>query len=142
MDNDRSHSDRAASGQRSEAQWGPRCTTRAPDADPRFDVPLRGVEVGPETRCAHYHGSRDLVAIRFSCCNAFYPCHACHEASTGHAPERWTADRFDTLAILCGKCGTVLTIHQYLNAGATCPSCGTGFNPGCARHHGRYFEVH
>jgi uncharacterized CHY-type Zn-finger protein len=122
-------------------RWGPRRTTRAPELDPRFDVPVRGVDVGPETRCAHYHGPRDVIAIRFACCDVFYPCHACHEAIADHAPERWPPDRFDASAVLCGQCETVLTIEQYLTAEPTCPACGTAFNPGCERHHNRYFEL-
>jgi uncharacterized CHY-type Zn-finger protein len=106
-----------------------------------FDVPLRGVEVGPETRCAHYHGPRDIIAVRFACCDAFYPCHACHRECADHESERWPPDQFDTSAVLCGKCGTALTIEQYLKAEHTCPACGGAFNPGCERHHDRYFQV-
>ena len=122
-------------------RWGPRRTTRAPDSDDRFDVPVRGVEVGPETRCAHYHGPRDIIAIRFLCCDAFYPCHACHEEATDHEAERWTPDQFDAAAVLCGECRSVLTIRQYLDDAPTCPACGAAFNPGCARHHDRYFAL-
>ncbi|WP_103027506.1 CHY zinc finger protein [Salinibacter altiplanensis] len=122
-------------------RWGPRRTTRAPGVDDRFDVPVRGVEVGPETRCAHYHGPSDIIAIRFPCCDAFYPCFACHEETTGHEARRWSSDQFDEAAVLCGACRSVLPIRQYLEAGPTCPTCGAAFNPGCARHHDRYFEV-
>jgi uncharacterized CHY-type Zn-finger protein len=122
-------------------RWTPRHTTRAPDSDDRFDVPVRGVEVGPETRCVHYHGPRDVIAIRFSFCDAFYPCFACHTDTTDHEARRWPADHFHTPAVLCGVCRTVLTIQQYLDAESTCPSCGAAFNPNCARHYDRYFEV-
>jgi len=125
----------------SESTIPPTRTRWAPRTDDRFDVPLRGVDVGPETRCAHYRGPQDVIAVRFPCCNAFYPCHACHEALTDHAAERWAPDQFDTPGVLCGQCRAVLSIEQYLNANSTCPSCGTAFNPGCARHHNRYFEV-
>lgn len=121
-------------------RWGPRRTTHVPSADDRFDVPVRGAEVGPETRCVHYHGPRDVIAIRFPCCEAFYPCFACHRETTDHEARRWPADRFHTHAVLCGTCQAVLTIQQYLDDD-TCPSCGAAFNPGCARHHNRYFEV-
>ena len=131
MTNDDSLSDR----------WGPRRTTLAPDRDDRFDVPVRGVDVGPETRCAHYHGPQDIVAVRFPCCQAFYPCFACHEEATDHEAQRWPADQFDVPAVLCGECQAVLTIQQYLDADNTCLSCGAAFNPNCARHYDRYFEV-
>ena len=122
-------------------RWKPRRTTRAPDSDGRFDVPVRGVEVGPKTRCAHYHGPRDVIAIRFTCCGVFYPCHICHARTADHLPERWPRDQFDVSAVLCGECVTTLTIEQYLDAEHTCPACGAAFNPGCARHHDRYFCV-
>jgi len=120
-------------------RWGPRRTTLAPDADDRFQVPVRGVDVGPETRCAHYHGPRDIIAIRFPCCTAFYPCFACHREATDHEARRWPADRFHTPAVLCGECQAVLTIQHYLDADHTCPACETAFNPGCERHHDQYF---
>lgn len=124
-----------------ESEWEPRRTTQRPHTDDRFGVPLRGVDVGPKTRCGHYHGSRDIIAIRFPCCDAFYPCFACHKETTDHEPRRWPADRFHTPAVLCGACQAVLTIQQYLDADHACPSCGTAFNPNCARHYDRYFEV-
>jgi len=131
MANDDSESDR----------WGPQPTILAPAADDRFDVPLRGIDVGPETRCTHYHGPHDIIAIRFLCCDVFYPCFACHEAAVDHEARRWSSDRFDTPAVLCGECGTVLPIQKYLSADHTCPACGAEFNPNCARHCDRYFEV-
>ncbi len=118
-----------------------RRTPQASHLDERFNVPLRGVEVGPETRCVHYHGPRDVIAIRFACCGVFYPCHACHVAVADHDAERWSPDRFDTRAVRCGDCGTVLTIEQYVEADHACSTCGTAFNPRCARHYDRYFEV-
>lgn len=122
-------------------QWGPQRTTLAPDGDDRFEVPVRGVKVGPETRCVHYHGSSDIIAIRFPCCKAFYPCFACHREATEHEARRWPSDQFDVPAVLCGECQAVLTIQQYLDANHTCLSCGAAFNPNCARHYDRYFEV-
>ncbi len=121
--------------------WGPCRTTVAPEADDRFGVPVRGVDVGPETRCAHYHGPQDIVAIRFPCCKAFYPCFACHKEATDHEARRWPAGQFDVPAVLCGECQAVLTIQHYLDADHTCLSCGADFNPNCARHYDRYFEV-
>jgi uncharacterized CHY-type Zn-finger protein len=122
-------------------QRRPRRTTVAPATDDRFEEPLRGVEVGPATRCAHYHGPRDVIAIRFPCCDAFYPCHACHAEATDHEARRWPSGQFDAPAVLCGECRTVLTIRRYLDADHTCPACGAAFNPGCARHHDRYFAL-
>jgi len=105
------------------------------------DHEVRGVEVDAETRCAHYHTERDVVAIEFPCCGTFYPCFACHDAVADHPATRWPAADFDERAVLCGACGTELTISVYLDCESTCPACGTAFNPGCAAHVDRYFEV-
>ena len=104
-------------------------------------VTVHGVDVGPETRCAHYHGDTDIIAIRFACCEQFYPCHACHKAAVGHPAEVWPASAFDTPAILCGACGHVLTVRGYLNSDSTCTGCGAAFNPGCSRHRHLYFAT-
>lgn len=119
----------------------PRRTTLPPDADDRFSVPLRGVAVDAETRCDHYDSDRDVVAIRFACCDCYYPCFRCHEAVTDHEPERIPPDRFDRPAVLCGSCGAALSVDAYLDCDDGCPECGAGFNPGCRRHRNRYFAV-
>ncbi|WP_172863974.1 CHY zinc finger protein [Halorubrum trapanicum] len=116
-------------------------TTTAPDTDPRFEVPLRGIDVDPETRCAHWDDPVDVVALRFGCCEAFYPCDACHDAATDHEAVPWPRDRFDEPAVLCGACRTTLTGRAYLEADDACPACGAAFNPGCRKHRERYFEM-
>ncbi|ESP88814.1 CHY zinc finger protein [Candidatus Halobonum tyrrellensis] len=103
-------------------------------------VEVRGVDVGPETRCAHYAGERDVIALRFGCCERYYPCFACHEAVADHDAEPWPRARSDEPAVLCGVCGATLTVDAYLDAGFVCPACDAAFNPGCAAHHDRYFE--
>ncbi|WP_049979717.1 CHY zinc finger protein [Halolamina rubra] len=153
---------------------------------------VRGVDVGPETRCRHYDSELDVIAIRFPCCETFYPCYECHLAAADHEPERWgdesgggarasvegsgsadrtgaedegSADRTgaedtgsamrtgaedegseertatgdDADAVLCGICGTVLTVAEYVDCDDRCPDCGAEFNPGCRRHYDRYF---
>ena len=101
---------------------------------------VRGVDVGPETRCAHWAGDRDVVALRGGRCERFYPCHACHEAVADHPPEPWPRERLDEPAVLCGVCATALTARAYLTSGFDCPECGAAFNPGCRAHYDRYFE--
>lgn len=103
-------------------------------------VAVRGRDVGPETRCAHYRGERDVIAVRFRCCDAYYPCYECHEAVADHPPEPWPRASFDEPAVLCGRCGATLTVAAYLDCGFRCPDCGAAFNPGCANHYDRYFE--
>ena len=117
-------------------------TTTAPDTDPRVEAPLRGIDVDPETRCAHWDDPVDVVALRFGCCETYYPCDACHDAATDHEAVPWPRDRFDEPAVLCGACGTTLTAREYLAADDdACPACGAAFNPGCRTHRDRYFEV-
>lgn len=100
---------------------------------------IRGVQVGPEARCRHYHGPRDIIAIRFACCGDWYPCHLCHAARAKHDARVWPRDAFDVTAVLCGACGHRLTIRNYLTCQHTCPACGAAFNPGCSRHRHLYF---
>ncbi|GGL55658.1 CHY zinc finger protein [Halocalculus aciditolerans] len=100
-----------------------------------------GVDVDSETRCAHYHADRDVIAIRFACCEKYHPCHACHDAVADHDSETWPRAAFDTEAVLCGACGAELSVREYLDADDACPDCGHAFNPGCARHAHRYFET-
>ena len=118
-----------------------RRTTHAPALDPRFNVPLRGVAVGPATRCAHYDGPHDIVAIRLPCCDVYYPCDQCHQATADHDIVRWPRPQFDTPAVLCGHCGTPTTAATYLDTGPSCVHCGAGFNPDCATHRTRYFDI-
>jgi uncharacterized CHY-type Zn-finger protein len=114
-------------------------TTRAPTTDDRFSVPLRGIAVDPDTRCAHYDGPRDVIAIRFACCDVYHPCFKCHRETTAHDPTRLPANEKHEPAVLCGVCGHTMTPAAYLQADHACPSCNTDFNPGCAAHRDRYF---
>lgn len=104
-------------------------------------VPVYGVDVDPETRCAHYATPRDVIAIRFACCGEYYPCLECHDAVTDHESERWPGESLDRRGVLCGVCGSELTISTYLACKSTCPECGTEFNPGCKNHWPMYFDV-
>lgn len=103
-------------------------------------VRVRGVSVGPETRCAHYDTDRDVVAVRFPCCERFYPCFECHRAVADHRASTWSDGSFDRRAVLCGACGERLPIAAYLADPTACPACSAPFNPGCADHHHLYFE--
>ncbi|WP_436929335.1 CHY zinc finger protein [Halosimplex halobium] len=118
-----------------------RRTTEPPGTDDRFPVPLRGVAVDPETRCAHYDAAVDVIALRFPCCDCYYPCFRCHEAVTDHDAERVPREAFDHPAVLCGACGERLSVREYLDCGDACPACAAAFNPGCRRHRDRYFAV-
>jgi uncharacterized CHY-type Zn-finger protein len=104
-------------------------------------VRVRGIGVDAETRCAHYDSSRDVVAIAFACCKQFYPCYACHDAATTHEPGLWDPEEFGERAVLCGACGSKLSIRSYLDSSAACPACGHDFNPGCREHADLYFDL-
>ena len=99
-----------------------------------------GAVVDDETRCAHYHSPLDVVAIRFKCCDRWYPCRECHDEIESHDARTWQQDEFGSKAILCGACGHQLTIGEYFVCENKCPSCLSGFNPGCAKHYHLYFD--
>jgi len=102
-------------------------------------TPVQGLLIDDETRCEHYRGPLDVIALRFACCGGWYPCHLCHEATADHDARPWPTDARSTEAVLCGVCGTALSIADYLEVSA-CPTCEAGFNPGCRLHHRLYFD--
>jgi uncharacterized CHY-type Zn-finger protein len=101
---------------------------------------VRGVGLDPQTRCAHYHGPTDIIAIKMKCCGVYYACKDCHEALAGHAARVWPRNEWDERAILCGGCGAELSIRDYMQCESQCPACGARFNPGCRNHYDFYFE--
>jgi uncharacterized CHY-type Zn-finger protein len=82
-----------------------------------------------------------VVALRFPCCDCYYPCFRCHEGLVDHEPERVPCEAFDDPAVLCGACGERLSVREYLDCDDACPACAAAFNPGCRRHRDRYFAV-
>ena len=99
-----------------------------------------GRTVDDQTRCAHYHGPTDVIAIKFACCGAYYPCFECRREAADHPARQWPADRRDQKAILCGVCGTELPIATY-QAVTACPACDARFNERCRLHWPRYFQA-
>ncbi|WBU38589.1 CHY zinc finger protein [Homoserinibacter sp. YIM 151385] len=99
---------------------------------------VHGLPVDLETRCVHWHQPWDVVALALPCCERLHPCRECHDAVAGHEAQLWPPDRFDAEAILCGACGSPMSIERYLAADA-CPCCAAVFNPGCRLHRHRYF---
>lgn len=102
---------------------------------------VRGVDVDGETRCGHYHGPTDIIAIKMRCCGVYYACKDCHVELAGHESQVWPRSEWDTRAILCGACARELTIREYMGCELRCPGCSAGFNPGCRKHYRFYFEV-
>jgi uncharacterized CHY-type Zn-finger protein len=100
---------------------------------------VRGLALDAQSRCAHWHGPSDIVAIKFFCCGAYFACHECHAELAGHPAQVWPREQFDQLAVMCGACSHQQTIAEYLADFSQCPQCGAAFNPRCALHHPLYF---
>jgi len=106
-----------------------------------FGTEVHGVEIGAKTECAHWHSERDVIAIKFACCDTFYPCFTCHSELAGHRSQVWEPEQFDEKAIFCGACGHQLSISEYFLCRSRCPDCGAEFNPGCRAHWNLYFRI-
>lgn len=104
-------------------------------ADP---VLLAGPLVDDQSRCVHWSGPLDVVALRLACCTPFYGCRSCHDETADHGAVVWPAADRTVHAVACGVCRHTLSIADYLVADG-CPSCGAPFNPGCRLHHHLYF---
>jgi uncharacterized CHY-type Zn-finger protein len=104
-------------------------------------APVHGVDLDPQTRCRHYHGRADIVAIKMKCCGEYFACKDCHAALADHPIEPWPTSEWNEQAILCGACGARLTIDQYMNGESRCPACHELFNPGCRKHYHYYFQT-
>ncbi|ALE76872.1 hypothetical protein AD006_30905 (plasmid) [Pseudonocardia sp. EC080610-09] len=98
-----------------------------------------GAVVDHEARCTHYRGPLDVVAMRFRCCDRYYPCLHCHAEHADHPARRWPAAERSEPAVLCGVCRTEMSVDTYVDTDG-CPRCSAPFNPGCRLHHGYYFE--
>ena len=103
-------------------------------------VEIKGKTVDNQTRCEHYHSELDIIAIKFICCDTYYPCFSCHSEATEHIAQTWNKAEWNTLAVFCGACQSEMTINQYLNCQSSCPFCQAAFNPKCSNHYHLYFE--
>lgn len=101
---------------------------------------VNGIDVDARTRCAHYNSRLDIIAIKFKCCNQWFPCFKCHTECAAHPPIIWSVNEYETRAVLCGECGYKLSIAEYLGCSSACPNCHRPFNPNCALHYHLYFE--
>ncbi|MBN3518946.1 chromophore lyase [Algoriphagus lutimaris] len=104
-------------------------------------INIYGKPIDQQTRCQHWHSELDVIAIKFKCCEKYYPCFSCHEEEADHEPKVWPKSEFDFKAILCGVCGTELSISEYQKSNNSCPKCMAAFNPGCSKHYHLYFET-
>ncbi|WP_373520866.1 CHY zinc finger protein [Aquiflexum sp.] len=120
-------------------------------AQEKADQPFKFIEIGEikvfgksidkHTRCLHWHSQLDIIAIKFKCCEKYYPCFSCHEEEADHEHKVWPKSEYGEKAILCGICGNELSIKDYMDSDNTCPHCQSGFNPGCSNHYHLYFET-
>lgn len=99
-----------------------------------------GLEVDAQTRCAHYHSPLDVVAIKMKCCRTYFACKDCHDALADHELEPWPREERAQRAVLCGVCGSEVTIAEYLASSERCPACSAPFNARCRTHHDYYFS--
>jgi uncharacterized CHY-type Zn-finger protein len=102
---------------------------------------VHGLNLDPQTRCLHYHGPTDIIAIKMKCCATYYACKDCHAALAAHPLEPWPQSEWHTQAIVCGACRAQLTISAYLQSNSRCPHCHSSFNPACHNHHHFYFAA-
>ena len=80
---------------------------------------VKGNDIDQETRCSHYHTEIDRIAIKFYCCDTYFPCFSCHEESGCSSPQVWPIAQFNQKAVLCGSCGTELTVNEYLSCNSS-----------------------
>ncbi|WP_181349298.1 CHY zinc finger protein [Thalassobacillus sp. CUG 92003] len=104
-------------------------------------INVYGRTIDRETRCTHYHTQEDIIAIKFYCCQTYFPCHLCHKEAQDHEIQVWPKEQFDEKAILCGVCRHESSILDYLHSDSVCPHCLSVFNEGCQRHYHLYFEM-
>lgn len=103
-------------------------------------VNIYGPTVDNESRCIHYQTPLDIIAIKFKCCNKYYPCYKCHNEAASHTIQRLDSSEFNEKAILCGVCKHEMTINEYMMIEA-CPNCDAHFNNRCKYHYHHYFSI-
>ena len=103
-------------------------------------IKIHGLEVDDQGRCKHYHSSKDIVGIKFKCCQKYFACIFCHQELADHQPKKWQKSEFDQAVIHCGSCHSNLSIDNYVEA-TKCPNCAAEFNPKCENHFHHYFET-
>jgi uncharacterized CHY-type Zn-finger protein len=98
-----------------------------------------GPTVDEHTRCVHYATELDIIAIRFACCDRYYPLPLCAIPRLTDHPARTVATRASgTSPPSCARmCWTELTID---------PLCQAGCEPLRIReepeHHGHHPWIH
>jgi len=68
-------------------------------------IEVRGLDMDPQTRCRHYRGPMDILAIKMCCCRVYYACKECHDELADHQIRVWPKSEWDEMAILCEFAG-------------------------------------
>lgn len=100
---------------------------------------IHGNLIDGKGRCIHYYSEKDIVAIKFKCCNKFYACHLCHAENENHQTILWQSTETKKKVVACGTCLESISIGVYKEV-TKCPYCHSNFNPNCSKHHHLYFE--
>lgn len=95
-----------------------------------------GIDLDSQSRCVHYHGSNDIVALKCQACQKYYACYHCHDEMEGHA--FMATDASEAFPVICGACHSFLSKKEYDLK--ICPNCQNPFNPECAKHSSIYFN--
>lgn len=107
-------------------------------------VEVKGKLVDTETRCEHWNGPNDIIALRFKCCpDYYYPCFQCHNELTTHVLQKFNLTiNLDLKCIFCGHCKKELTFKEYISSSNVlrCSYCKHRFNENCKLHYHCYFE--
>lgn len=104
--------------------------------------PIKGKTIDQQSRCTHWYSERDIIAVKFACCGAYYACYSCHEELANHPAQRWSESTFEQKkVILCGVCRHEMSIREYQDSDSSCPKCNANFNPRCSLHWPLYFEM-
>lgn len=131
----------ASCGQKASTSEAQKTSDSLPHDRTIHGVLVKGQVIDDQTRCSHYHTQLDIIALKFKCCNTYYPCYSCHQEKADHAASTWELNERNEKAVLCGVCGNELTIQEYLNSNNTCSKCQSLFNPNCKKHYHLYFKV-
>ena len=99
---------------------------------------IYGKLVDKESRCEHWHGPLDVIALRFKCCNRYYACYECHQELVPHVTERYNINDETVPLVICGVCKLEMSFAAYGDS-LQCPNCRSQFNPGCKLHYDMYF---
>ncbi|CAI4594667.1 BFH_collapsed_G0032900.mRNA.1.CDS.1 [Saccharomyces cerevisiae] len=108
-----------------------------------IETAIYGKTVDDQSRCVHWHLPKDVIAIRFKCCDKYYACFECHQELSSHPLEKYDLlDDANKHLIICGVCRHEMTFAEYYdyNSNLICPNCRSPFNPGCKLHYHLYFQ--